>query len=87
MGAVAGFFGIAVGRLAGYHLVVIYQKRTTNEDLKKTFPARVKLPFDRCYWHDRKQLFDSTTEYIMDKKYKAKSSRESNIGASDESAK
>ncbi len=77
MGGVSVFFAIAVGRLAGYHLMVIYEKMTTNEDLKKTYPAKVQLPFTRCYWHDRTPLFDSGTDYFMDKRYKAKSSRDS----------
>jgi hypothetical protein len=41
VGGVSVFFAIAVGRLAVYHLMVIYGKMTTNEDLKKTYPAKV----------------------------------------------
>lgn len=87
VGGVSVFFAIAVSRLAGYHLAVIYGKRTTNEDLKKTYPAKVQLPFARCYWHDRKPLFDSNTDYFMDKRYKAKSSRDSRREDSNKAAK
>jgi len=59
-------FFLPIAKLFFYHLALIYNRSTTNEDLKKIYLLiDYNVPFDRCYNYDRPPMVKNGSKLIF----------------------